>query len=195
MISQGQKIPSVSIKQATPEGPADCDPSQLFAGKKVVVFSLPGAFTPTCSAKHLPGYVAKLPELKAQGVDIVACLSVNDAWTMQAWAKEHDALGKITMLADGAGAFSKALGIEQDLSGAHMGLRARREVPEQGSHRAGDHERPMQHQLKRRGAVEVRDAAKRPRQYELQEHRYSLSGSYDVPASNGVERTLTATPS
>lgn len=126
MISQGQKIPSVTIKQATPEGPADVDPSQLFAGKKVVVFSLPGAFTPTCSAKHLPGYVAKLPELKAQGVDIVACLSVNDAWTMQAWAKEHDALGKITMLADGAGAFSKALGIEQDLSGAHMGLRARR---------------------------------------------------------------------
>jgi peroxiredoxin len=128
MISQGQKIPSVTIKQATPEGPADVDPAQLFAGKKVVMFSLPGAFTPTCSAKHLPGYVEKLPELKAQGVDMVACLSVNDAWTMQAWAKEHDALGKITMLADGAGAFSKALGIEQDLSGAHMGLRARRGI-------------------------------------------------------------------
>lgn len=126
MISQGQKIPSVTIKHATPEGPADVDPSALFAGKKVVMFSLPGAFTPTCSAKHLPGYVAKLSELKAQGVDIVACLSVNDAWTMQAWAKEHDALGKIVMLADGAAVFTKALGIEVDLSGPHMGIRARR---------------------------------------------------------------------
>ncbi|HVK85039.1 MAG TPA: peroxiredoxin [Kofleriaceae bacterium] len=126
MISQGQKLPSVTIKQATPEGPADADVSALFAGKKVVMFSLPGAFTPTCSAKHLPGYVAKLPELKAQGVDLVACLSVNDAWTMQAWAKEHDALGKIVMLADGAAVLTKALGIEVDLSGPHMGLRARR---------------------------------------------------------------------
>jgi peroxiredoxin (alkyl hydroperoxide reductase subunit C) len=128
MISQGQKFPSVTIKQGTPEGPAEVDPTALFAGKKVVVFSLPGAFTPTCSAKHLPGYVAKLPELKAQGVDLVACLSVNDAWTMQAWAKEHDALGKIVMLADGAAALTKALGIELDLTAAHMGLRARRGV-------------------------------------------------------------------
>ena len=128
MISQGQKIPSVTIKQATPEGPADVDPAQLFAGKKVIMFTLPGAFTPTCSQKHLPGYVEKLPELKAQGVDLVACLSVNDAWVMEAWAKEHDALGKIVMLADGAGAFSKALGIDADLSAHHMGLRARRGV-------------------------------------------------------------------
>ena len=126
MISPGEKLPSVTIKQATPEGPADVDPSQLFAGKKVVVFSLPGAFTPTCSTKHLPGYVAKLPELKAQGVDIVACLSVNDAWVMKAWAEQHDALGKITMLADGTGAFSKALGIDTD--NPTMGLRARRGV-------------------------------------------------------------------
>ena len=126
MISPGEKLPSITIKQATPEGPADVDPSQLFAGKKVVVFSLPGAFTPTCSTKHLPGYVAKLPELKAQGVDIVACLSVNDAWVMKAWAEAHDALGKITMLADGTGAFSKALGIDTD--NPTMGLRARRGV-------------------------------------------------------------------
>jgi len=124
MISAGQKIPSVTIKQATPEGGADVDPSVLFAGKKVVMFSLPGAFTPTCSAKHLPGYVAKLGELKAQGVDIVACLSVNDAWVMKAWAEQHDALGKIVMLADGQGLFSKALGIETEIPG--MGLRARR---------------------------------------------------------------------
>ena len=128
MISTGQKIPSVTIKQGTPEGPADVDPSVLFAGKKVIVFSLPGAFTPTCSAKHLPGYVRDLAAIKAKGVDIVACLSVNDAWTMKAWAEQHDALGKIVMLADGNGEFSKALGIEQDLGKAGMGLRARRGV-------------------------------------------------------------------
>jgi peroxiredoxin len=128
MISVGQKIPSVTIKQATPEGGSDVDPSVLFAGKKVVMFSLPGAFTPTCSQKHLPGYVRDLPQLKAKGVDIVACLSVNDAWVMKAWAEQHDALGKIVMLADGNGEFSKALGIDADLSKFGMGVRARRGV-------------------------------------------------------------------
>ena len=126
MIRVGDKIPSVTIKQATPEGPAEVDPSVLFAGKKVVMFSLPGAFTRTCSAKHLPGYIAKLPELKASGVDMVACLSVNDAHTMKAWAEQHDALGKITMLGDGAALFSKALGI--DYVSRDMGIRARRGV-------------------------------------------------------------------
>ncbi|HEY5952600.1 MAG TPA: redoxin family protein, partial [Kofleriaceae bacterium] len=85
MIEVGQKIPSVTIKQATPEGPADVNPAELFAGKNVILFALPGAFTPTCSQKHLPGYVKELPQLKAKGVDMVACLSVNDAWTMKAW--------------------------------------------------------------------------------------------------------------
>lgn len=126
MISVGQKIPSVTIKQATAEGAADVDPAAMFAGKKVVMFTLPGAYTPTCSQKHLPGFVAKLDELKAQGVDLVACLSVNDAWVMKAWAEQHDALGKIVMLADGAAAFSKALGIDADLSAFGMGVRARR---------------------------------------------------------------------
>jgi peroxiredoxin len=124
MITTGSKVPSVTIKQATPEGGSDVDPAALFAGKKVVMFSLPGAFTPTCSAKHLPGYVAKLGELKAQGVDLVACLSVNDAWVMKAWAEAHDALGKIVMLADGQAAFSKALGIDTEIPG--MGTRSRR---------------------------------------------------------------------
>src|SRR5882724_9393403 len=128
MITKGQKIPSVTIKQATPEGGTDVDPAALFAGKKVVMFSLPGAFTPTCSQKHLPGYIKELPQLKAKGVDIVACLSVNDAAVMKAWAEAHDALGKIVMLADGNAAFTKALGIEVDLSKAQMGLRARRGV-------------------------------------------------------------------
>ena len=124
MIAAGQKIPSVTIKQATPEGAAEVDPAQLFAGKKVVMFSLPGAFTPTCSQKHLPGYVKELAQLKAKGVDLVACLSVNDAFVMKAWAEQHDALGKIVMLADGAAAFSKALGIDFEIPG--MGVRAKR---------------------------------------------------------------------
>src|SRR5947208_11300043 len=128
MITKGQKIPSVTIKQATPEGGADVDPAQLFAGKKVVMFSLPGAFTPTCSQKHLPGYLKELSQLRAKGIDMVACLSVNDVWVMKAWAEQHDALGKIVMLADGNGTFSKALGIDSDLTKANMGTRARRGV-------------------------------------------------------------------
>lgn len=128
MIAIGQKIPSVTIKQATPEGGSEVDPAALFAGKKVVMFTLPGAYTPTCSQKHLPGYVKELPQLKAKGIDIVACLSVNDAFVMKAWAEQHDALGKVVMLADGNAAFSKALGIEVDLTKAHMGVRCGRGV-------------------------------------------------------------------
>ena len=128
MIRAGDKFPSVTIKQATSEGGSDVDPAALFAGKKVIVFSLPGAFTPTCSAKHLPGYVKDLPELKKKGIDMVACLSVNDHWVMKYWAEAHDALGKIVMLADGSGLLSKALGIDQDLTKSNMGVRARRGV-------------------------------------------------------------------
>lgn len=126
MISIGQKVPSVTIKQATPEGGAEVDPAVLFAGKKVVMFSLTGAFTSTCSTKHLPGYVARLDELKSQGVDMVVCLAVNDAPTMKAWAEQHDALGKIVMLADGGATFTRALGIDVDLTRFHMGVRANR---------------------------------------------------------------------
>jgi len=128
MINAGDPIPSVTIKQATPEGPKDVNPAELFAGKHVVLFSLPGAFTPTCSQQHLPGYVQKLPELKAAGIDMVACLSVNDVFVMKAWAEQHDALGKIVMLADGSGAFTKALGIEFDLTARGLGVRANRGV-------------------------------------------------------------------
>ena len=126
MINAGDKVPSVTIKQATAEGAKDVDPSVLFAGKHVVMFSLPGAFTPTCSNQHLPGYVARHDELTAKGVDLIACLSVNDAWVMKAWAEQHGALDKIVMLADGNAAFTKALGLEVDLSGPHMGVRCRR---------------------------------------------------------------------
>jgi len=126
MIKAGDKIPSVTIKQATAEGGKDVDPSVLFAGKHVVMFSLPGAFTPTCSNQHLPGYVARYDELKAKGVDLIACLSVNDAFVMKAWAEQHDALDKIVMLADGSAELTKALGLEADLSSFGMGVRARR---------------------------------------------------------------------
>ncbi|HEX4418071.1 MAG TPA: peroxiredoxin [Kofleriaceae bacterium] len=128
MITKGQKIPSVTIKQVNAEGIADADPAALFAGKKVIMFSLPGAFTPTCSQQHLPGYVQKLGELKAAGVDLVACLSVNDAFVMKAWAEQHDAIGKIVMLADGSADFTKALGIELDLTSRGLGVRANRGV-------------------------------------------------------------------
>jgi peroxiredoxin (alkyl hydroperoxide reductase subunit C) len=126
MINAGDKIPSVTIKEATADGPKDVDPAALFAGKTVVMFSLPGAFTPVCSKEHLPGYVARYDELRAKGIDLIACLSVNDAHVMRAWGESQEALGKIVMLADGNAAFTKALGIEVDLSAPHMGVRARR---------------------------------------------------------------------
>jgi peroxiredoxin len=125
-ISSGDKFPSVTIKQATAEGPKDVDPAALFAGKKVVMFSLPGAYTPVCSKQHLPGFVARHDELRGKGVDLIACLSVNDAHVMRAWGEAHDALDKIVMLADGNAALTRALDIEVDLSGPHMGVRARR---------------------------------------------------------------------
>jgi peroxiredoxin len=149
MISVGQKVPSVTIKQPTPEGASDVDPATLFAGKKVVMFSLPGAFTSTCSQKHLPSYVRELPQLRAKGVDIVACLSVNDVAVMKAWAEQHDALGKIVMLADGNASLTKALGIEQDLAKANMGLRARRGVMtfEDGTLKTIDMEEPGKYEV------------------------------------------------
>lgn len=125
-IAPGQRIPSVRIKQASPDGGVEVDPSELFAKKTVVLFSLPGAFTPTCSKKHLPGFLARYDELRAQGIDLVACLSVNDAWVMQAWADVHHVDGRIVMLADGSAAFTRALGVESDKSKEHMGIRARR---------------------------------------------------------------------
>jgi glutaredoxin/glutathione-dependent peroxiredoxin len=125
-IEPGQKLPSVKIKRANATGGEEIDVAELFKGKTVVMFSLPGAFTPTCSSKHLPGYVAKYDELRAKGVDLIACLSVNDAFVMQAWADAHGASDKIVMLADGAAALSKALGIDFEIP--HMGVRARRGV-------------------------------------------------------------------
>jgi peroxiredoxin (alkyl hydroperoxide reductase subunit C) len=127
-IQVGDKFPSINIREATADGPKDVDSAALLAGKKALVFSLPGAFTPTCSAKHLPGFVEKFDELRAKGVDLIACLSVNDAHVMRAWGEEHKALGKIVMLADGNAALTRALGLEVDLTVAQMGVRGRRGV-------------------------------------------------------------------
>ena len=143
-IAADSRIPSVKIKQATAGGAREVDPAELFAGKKVIMFSLPGAFTPTCSSKHLPGYLARYDELRAKGVDVIACLSVNDVHVMQAWAAAAGVGDKIAMLADGDAAFTRALGIEYAPAG--MGTRARRGVftIEDGVVKSVDLEQPGQ---------------------------------------------------
>jgi peroxiredoxin len=125
-IAVGDKIPSAKLKIMTAEGPKDISTDEIFGGKKVVLFAVPGAFTPTCSAKHLPGFVEKASQLKDKGVDTIACLAVNDAFVMGAWGKAQNTDGKVLMLADGAAAFTKQLGLELDLSGPGMGIRSKR---------------------------------------------------------------------
>ena len=123
-IKVGDRIPEATLNYLK-DGVQAIDTNELFAGKKVVLFAVPGAFTPTCSAKHLPGYVEKLGEFASRGVD-VACLSVNDAFVMGAWAKDQHVPDSVHMLADGNGAFTKALGLELDATPFGMGLRAKR---------------------------------------------------------------------
>jgi peroxiredoxin len=123
-IKSGDKIPSVTLKQLGASGMQDLSTDSVFGGKKVVMFALPGAFTPTCSAKHLPGFVEHLGKFKSQGIE-VACLSVNDPFVMKAWSEAQKADG-ITMLADGNGTFTKALGLEMDGSGYGLGQRCQR---------------------------------------------------------------------
>ncbi len=124
-VSVGDKIPSTKIKTMTADGMSEIDTGDYFAGKKVVMFAVPGAFTPTCSAKHLPGFVENAAELKGKGVDEIACISVNDAFVMDAWGKSQNA-GDVTMLADGNGDFTKAMGLEMDGSGFGLGTRSQR---------------------------------------------------------------------
>ena len=124
-ISQGDRIPDVPLVKATDSGPEKVRSGEYFAGKKVALFSVPGAFTPTCSAKHLPGFVDKAAELKAKGVDEIACTAVNDAFVLSNWNKASGS-PDITMLADGNGEFAKALGLTMDASGFGMGTRAQR---------------------------------------------------------------------
>jgi len=124
MIKPGDKIPSVILKQLTASGLQDLSTESVFSNKKIVMFAVPGAYTPTCSAKHLPGFIQHLDDFKAQGVTVV-CLSVNDPFVMAAWAKEHKADG-ITMLADGNCTFTKALGLEMDGAAYGLGTRSQR---------------------------------------------------------------------
>lgn len=125
-IKVGDKIPSAKLQHKTKDGVQTLTTDELFKGKKVVVFALPGAFTPTCSAKHLPGFVNHFKELKAKGVDTIACLSVNDAFVMSAWGKDQHVDDKVMMLADGNGDFTRALGLEFDASKFGMGKRSQR---------------------------------------------------------------------
>ncbi|MGE0714330.1 MAG: peroxiredoxin [Alphaproteobacteria bacterium] len=125
-IAVGQKVPSGKLKTMTAEGPKDITTDELFAGKKVVLFALPGAFTPTCSAKHLPGFVQNAGTIKGKGIDTIACLSVNDAFVMGAWGKDQNVGDNVLMLADGSGDFTKALGLELDLTPNGMGVRSKR---------------------------------------------------------------------
>ncbi len=125
-IKVGDQIPSMKLMMGTQEGPKETSTDEIFKGKKVVLFAVPGAFTPTCSAKHLPGFVQNAAAFKAKGVDTVACIAVNDAFVMGAWGKDLGPDGKVTLLADGAAAFAKALGLELDLVARGMGVRSQR---------------------------------------------------------------------
>lgn len=125
-IKAGDKIPSIELKTMTSDGPDGITTDDLFNGKKVILFGLPGAFTPTCSAKHVPGFVQHADAIKAKGIDTIACVSVNDAFVMGAWGKDQNVGDKVMMLADGSAEFTKAAGLELDLVARGMGVRCQR---------------------------------------------------------------------
>lgn len=125
-ISVGDKVPSATVMIAEKDGPNKADAEEILSEGKVALFALPGAFTPTCSAKHLPGYVEKADELKAKGVDKIVCMSVNDAFVMDAWAKDQNVGDKVVMLADGNGELARAMGLTMDGEGFCMGERSQR---------------------------------------------------------------------
>ena len=124
-IQVGDKVPSTNFKTMTDEGPKDISSNDVFGGKKVVLFAVPGAFTPGCSKTHLPGFVVKADEIKSKGVDEIVCMAVNDAFVMGAWGQAQNA-EELLMLADGNGEFTKSIGLELDASGFGMGSRAQR---------------------------------------------------------------------
>ncbi|ODT89348.1 peroxiredoxin [Phenylobacterium sp. SCN 70-31] len=125
-IKVGDKLPSATLTQATAEGPKPVQTDDFFKGRTVALFAVPGAFTPTCSAKHLPGFKQHAPDLKAKGVDAIACLSVNDAFVMKAWGEDQAVGDDVIMLADGNGDFTSAIGLSMDGSRFGMGQRSQR---------------------------------------------------------------------
>ena len=125
-IKVGDRLPSVTLRQVTPEGPKEIKTDDFFRGKKVALFAVPGAFTPACSQRHLPGFVDKAADIRAKGVDEIACVAVNDAAVLGAWGRSQKTDGRVTMLADGSGDFAKALGLELDLSQGGLGIRSKR---------------------------------------------------------------------
>ncbi|MFD1704187.1 peroxiredoxin [Methylopila henanensis] len=125
-IEVGSRLPNTTFRTMGPDGPATVMADELFAGKKAVLFAVPGAFTPTCHKNHLPGYLKNLDALQAKGVDVVAVTSVNDVFVMNAWAEATGAKGKIEFLSDGNADFAKAIGLELDASGGGLGIRSKR---------------------------------------------------------------------
>ena len=124
-IKVGDRIPSATLEYMSAAGPVKISSDELFAGKRVAAFAGPGAFTPTCSQEHLPGYVRRADDIKAKGVDLIVCLSVNDVFVMDAWGKDQGVGDKIVMLADGSGQLPRALGLELDRTSGGMGMRSR----------------------------------------------------------------------
>ena len=154
-IKVGDKIPSVKLKTMKDGKMSDITTDEIFRGKKVVLFAVPGAFTPTCSMQHLPGFVEKTGAIKAKGIDTIACISVNDAFVMGAWGKDKGADGKVLMLADGNGEFAKAVGLDFDGSGIGFGLRSQRYalVAEDGVVRHVAVEQPMKFEVSSADAI------------------------------------------
>jgi len=154
-IKAGERMPEGKFKTMGDKGPQDLSTAQLFDGKRVVLFSVPGAFTPTCDAKHLPGYVEKAEQLRAKGIDTVACMAVNDVFVMNAWGKASGVAGKVLMLADGNGEYARALGLEMDGRGFGMGMRGQRFaiVVDNGVARQVDIEAPGQFKVSAAEAV------------------------------------------
>ena len=126
MIKVGDALPTLTMAEATPDGPKQVSTADLFTGHKVVLFAVPGAFTPTCSARHLPGYTDNVAAFKDKGVDRVVCMAVNDPFVMRAWAKDQNVGDEMVMLADGSAHFTRALGMELDLSARGLGIRSQR---------------------------------------------------------------------
>lgn len=125
-IKVGDTIPAMKLMTASPEGPKEISTDEIFRGKTVVLFAVPGAFTPTCSAKHLPGFIEHADKFLAKGADRIVCMAVNDPFVLGAWAKDQGAGDKILMLADGSGALTKAMGLELDLVARGLGVRSQR---------------------------------------------------------------------